>query len=188
MSRIGRMPITLPSGVTVNVKDQEITVKGPKGELKRTVYPGMAVAVEGGKTVTVARPSDEKQFRALHGLTRSLLANMVEGVSKGYEKGLEIVGVGYKAEKEGDNLVLRVGFTHPVVMKPRPGIAFAVDAKSVGIKVSGIDKETVGQTAAEIRHVRPPDAYKGKGIRYAGEKIKLKPGKAGKAVGGGKTK
>jgi large subunit ribosomal protein L6 len=147
----------------------------------------MTVTLDSGK-LSVTRPSDAKAHRALHGLTRSLLANMVEGVTKGYEKNLEINGVGYRAEKDGANLVLRVGFTHPVVIKPRPGINFTVDAKNVAIKVAGSDKETVGQTAAEIRHVRPPDAYKGKGIRYAGERIKLKPGKAGKAVGGGKTK
>ncbi len=119
---------------------------------------------------------------------RSLLANMVEGVTKGYERNLEIVGVGFRAEKDGENVTLRVGFTHPVSVKPRAGIKFDVDAKNVGIKVSGIDKETVGQTAAEIRRIRPPDAYKGKGVRFAGETVKLKPGKAGKAVGGGKTK
>ncbi len=187
MSRIGRMPIEVPSQVAVQIKDGEVAVKGPKGELKRRVNPEMSVALEGGK-LNVTRPSDDKTHRALHGLTRSLLANMVLGVTKGYEKSLEVSGVGYRAEKDGANLVLRVGFTHPVVVKPRPGINFDVDAKNVAIKVSGIDKELVGQTAAEIRHVRPPDAYKGKGIRYAGERIKLKPGKAGKAVGGGKTK
>lgn len=183
MSRIGRMPIEVPSGVTVNIKENVISVKGPRGELKRTINPGMTLALEDAK-LTVSRPSDEKQDRALHGLTRTLVANMVEGVTKGYEKNLEIVGVGYRAEKDGNNLVLRVGFTHSVVINPRPGINFDVDAKNVGIKVSGIDKEMVGQTAAEIRKIRPPDAYKGKGIRYAGEVIKLKPGKAGKAVGG----
>ncbi len=187
MSRIGRMPIEVPPQVTVNVKDEEVVVKGPKGELARRINPEVSVALEGGK-INVSRPSDAKTHRALHGLTRSLLANMVEGVTKGYEKSLEVSGVGYRAEKDGANLVLRVGFTHPVVIKPQKGINFEVDAKNVGIKIIGIDKELVGQTAAEIRHIRPPDAYKGKGIRYAGEKIKLKPGKAGKAVGGGKTK
>jgi large subunit ribosomal protein L6 len=177
------MPIEVPSGVTVNIKENVISVKGPRGELKRAINPGMTLALEDAK-LTVSRPSDEKQDRALHGLTRTLVANMVEGVTKGYEKNLEIVGVGYRAEKDGSNLVLRVGFTHSVVISPRPGIKFDVDAKNVGIKVSGIDKEMVGQTAAEIRKIRPPDAYKGKGIRYAGEVIKLKPGKAGKAVGG----
>ena len=144
------MPITVPPGVTVTIKDSEVSVKGPKGELKRTVSPDMKLTLEDGK-LTVARPSDEKAQRALHGLTRSLLANMVEGVTKGYERNLEIVGVGFRAEKEGTGVALRVGFTHPVSVKPRPGIAFEVDAKNVGIKVSGIDKETVGQTAAELQ-------------------------------------
>jgi large subunit ribosomal protein L6 len=134
----------------------------------------------------VTRPSDDKEHRSLHGLTRTLVANMVEGVTSGFEKKLEVVGVGFRAEKAGDDLVLRVGFTHTVVVKPRPGITFAVDAKSVAIIITGIDKEAVGQTAAEVRRVRPPDAYKGKGIRYAGEVIKLKAGKSGKAVGGKK--
>ena len=187
MSRIGRMPIDIPPQVTVNIKDENVAVKGPKGELRRRINPDISVGLESGK-LNVTRPSDAKTHRALHGLTRSLLANMVEGVTKGYEKSLEVSGVGYRAEKDGNNLVLRVGFTHPVVIQPQPGIKFDVDAKNTGIKVTGIDKELVGQTAAEIRNVRPPDAYKGKGIRYAGEKIKLKPGKAGKAVGGGKAK
>ena len=187
MSRIGRMPITVPPGVVVNIKGSEVSVKGPKGELKRVISPDMALTLESGKLI-VARPSDDKTHRALHGLTRSLLANMIEGVTKGYEKNLEIVGVGFRAEKDGANVNLRVGFTHIISVKPRPGITLEVDAKNLNIKVSGIDKETVGQTAAEIRRIRPPDAYKGKGIRYAGETVKLKPGKAGKAVGGGKTK
>jgi large subunit ribosomal protein L6 len=187
MSRIGRMPIIVPPGVVVNIKDNEVSVKGPKGELRRVISTDMKLTLEGGKLL-VARPSDNKTHRALHGLTRSLLANMVEGVTKGYEKNLEIVGVGFRAEKEGSSVSLRVGFTHSVSVKPRPGISLDVDAKNLNIKVSGIDKENVGQTAAEIRRIRPPDAYKGKGIRYAGETVKLKPGKAGKAVGGGKTK
>jgi large subunit ribosomal protein L6 len=187
MSRIGRMPIIVPPGVVVNIKDNEVSVKGPKGELRREISTDMKLTLEGGKLL-VTRPSDNKTHRALHGLTRSLLANMVEGVTKGYEKNLEIVGVGFRAEKEGSSVSLRVGFTHSVSVKPRPGISLDVDAKNLNIKVSGIDKENVGQTAAEIRRIRPPDAYKGKGIRYAGETVKLKPGKAGKAVGGGKTK
>jgi large subunit ribosomal protein L6 len=187
MSRIGRMPIVVPPGVAVNIVENEITVKGPKGELKRRFNADMAVAMQEGKLI-VSRPSEAKTHRALHGLTRSLLDNMVQGVTKGYEKSLDIVGVGYRAEKDGNNLVLRVGFTHQVVVQPKPGIKFDVDAKSVNIKISGIDKELVGQTAAEIRRTRPPDHYKGKGIRYSGEVIKLKPGKAGKAVGGGKAK
>jgi large subunit ribosomal protein L6 len=187
MSRIGRMPITIPPGVTVKIKENEVSIKGPKGELKRIISPDMTLTLEDGKLL-VARPSDDKTHRALHGLTRSLLANMVEGVTKGYEKNLELVGVGFRAEKEGDGVTMRVGFTHSVSIKPRSGITLAVDAKNLNIKITGIDKETVGQTAAEIRRIRPPDAYKGKGIRYAGEAVKLKPGKAGKAVGGGKTK
>ncbi len=187
MSRIGRMPITVPPGVVVDIKDNIVSVKGPKGELKRDIDPEMKLTLEEGK-LTVERPSDDKNHRAMHGLTRSLLANMVEGVTKGYEKNLEIVGVGFRAEKEGNSVILRVGFNHTVTVKPRPGIALDVDAKNLNVKVSGIDKETVGQTAAEIRRIRPPDAYKGKGIRYAGETVKLKPGKAGKAVGGGKAK
>jgi large subunit ribosomal protein L6 len=181
------MPITVPPGVVVNIKENEVSVKGPKGELKRVISPDMKLTLQDGKLM-VMRQSDEKTQRALHGLTRSLLANMVEGVTKGYEKNLEIVGVGYRAEKDGPAVNLRVGFTHSVSIKPRPGITLDVDAKNLNVRVSGIDKETVGQTAAEIRRIRPPDAYKGKGIRYAGETVKLKPGKAGKAVGGGKTK
>jgi large subunit ribosomal protein L6 len=187
MSRIGRMPIAVPSGVTVNIKGNEVSVKGPKGELKRAISPDIKLTLDGGKLV-VERQSDEGTQRALHGLTRSLIANMVEGVTKGYERNLEIIGVGFRAEKEGDNVNLRVGFTHAITIKPRAGIKFDVDAKNVGIKITGIDKENVGQTAAEIRRIRPPDHYKGKGVRYAGETVKLKPGKAGKAVGGGKTK
>ncbi|MCL2150012.1 MAG: 50S ribosomal protein L6 [Dehalococcoidia bacterium] len=187
MSRIGRMPVEVPPQVSVKVADGEVTVKGPKGELRRQISPEMGFSQEDGR-LSISRPSDAKPHRALHGLTRSLVANMVEGVTKGYERGLEISGVGYRAEKDGESLVLRVGFSHPVIIKPRPGINFDVDAKNTSIKVIGIDKEMVGQTAAEIRRVRPPDAYKGKGIRYAGEHIKLKPGKAGKAVGGGKAK
>jgi len=187
MSRIGRMPIVVPPQVSVNINDGEVAVKGPKGELRYRLNPEMTIALDDGH-INVSRPSDAKQYRALHGLTRSLLANMVEGVTKGFEKGLEVSGVGYRAEKDGNNLVLRVGFSHPVVVKPRPGINFDVDAKNVGIKVIGINKELVGQTAAEIRRIRPPDAYKGKGVRYTGERIKLKAGKAGKAVGGGKAK
>ncbi len=187
MSRIGRMPIEVPPQVSIVIKDGEITVKGPKGELQYRLNPEMAVALDHGR-LNISRPSDAKQHRALHGLTRSLLANMVEGVTKGYEKGLEVSGVGYRVEKDGANLILRVGFSHPVIVKPRPGINFDVDAKNAGIKVIGINKELVGQTAAEIRRIRPPDAYKGKGVRYTGERIKLKAGKAGKAVGGGKAK
>lgn len=181
MSRIGRMPITVPQGVTANIKGDMVTVKGPRGELSRS-FPAFMMINYKDNILSVSRPSDSRQHRAQHGLTRSLLANMVEGVSKGFEKGLEIVGVGFRAEKTGNNLVLRLGFSHTVEVKPFPGISFAVEGNN-RIKISGIDKEAVGEMAAEIRAIRPPDAYKGKGIRYAGEIVHLKPGKAGKVVG-----
>ena len=181
MSRIGKMPIAVPSGVTVNIEGESVTVKGPKGELSRSLPTEMLINLE-GNTLTVARPSESKKHRAYHGLTRSLLANMVEGVSKGFEKTLEIVGVGYRAEKVGEKLVIRIGFSHPVEVIPLPGITLSVEGNN-RIKVSGINREDVGEMAAEIRAIRPPDAYKGKGIRYAGEKVRLKPGKAGKAIG-----
>jgi len=181
MSRIGRLPITLPAGVTVNISGESVTVKGPKGQLTRSLPAEMRVNLE-GNTLTVNRPSDSKKHRAYHGLTRSLLANMVDGVSKGFDKTLEIVGVGYRAEKVGDKLSIRIGFSHPVEVKPPPGITLSVEGNT-RIKVSGINKEDVGETAAEIRALRVPDHYKGKGIRYTGETVHLKPGKAGKVVG-----
>jgi large subunit ribosomal protein L6 len=181
MSRIGKLPIAMPSGVTVNIQGDTITVKGPKGELTRKLPPDMSAKVEGNNLI-VARPDDTKQHRAFHGLARSLLANMVEGVSKGFEKTLEIVGVGFRAEKTGNNLSLRLGFSHIIEVKPLPGTALAVEGTNK-IKVSGINKEVVGEMAAEIRALRVRDIYKGKGIRYAGETVHLKPGKAGKAVG-----
>jgi large subunit ribosomal protein L6 len=167
--------------VTVNIAGESVTVKGPKGQLTRSLPAEMRVAMEGSNLV-VTRPSDNKKHRAYHGLTRSLLANMVQGVSKGFEKSLEIVGVGYRAEKVGDKLNLRLGFSHQVEVKPMPGITLAVEGTNK-IKVSGINKEDVGEMAAEIRALRVPDHYKGKGIRYSGEKVHLKPGKAGKVVG-----
>jgi large subunit ribosomal protein L6 len=182
MSRIGRMPIAVPSGVKVNIKGGDVTVTGPKGELNRNFSPEMAITLE-DNTLKVSRPSDSRQHRARHGLTRSLLANMVEGVNKGFGKTLEIVGVGYRAEKAGDNLVLRVGLSHPVNVSPLPGTSLAVEGANK-IKVTGIDKEAVGQMAAKIRAIRPPDAYKGKGIRYTGETVRIKAGKTGKAIGG----
>ncbi len=181
MSRIGRLPITVPSGVTVTIKEKQVTVKGPKGELTRTFHPDMSITLKEG-VLTVTRPGDNRMHRALHGLTRSLLANMVEGVTKGYEKSLEIVGVGYRAEKAGNNLLLRVGLSHPLEVSPLPGVSLALEGAN-RIKISGIDKEAVGENAAEIRALRLPDAYKGKGIRYAGEVVHLKPGKAGKVIG-----
>ncbi len=181
MSRIGKLPITVPAGVTVNIAGATVTVKGPKGELKRTLPSEMVIKQENG-TITVSRPSDSKQHRAYHGLTRTLLANMVQGVSKGFEKSLDIVGVGFRAEKTGDKLMLRIGYSHQVEVKPMPGITLGVEGTNK-IKVSGISKEDVGEQAAEIRALHAPDHYKGKGIRYSGEKIHLKPGKAGKVVG-----
>ena len=181
MSRIGRMPITVPSGVKVNIEGNTVTVSGPKGELSRSLPDDMSLNLE-GDVLTVARPSDSNQHRSYHGLTRSLLANMVEGVSKGFEKILEIVGVGYRAEKSGNNLIIRIGYSHPVEVVPLPGTSLDVEGNN-RIKVTGANKEIVGEMAAKIRAVRPPDAYKGKGIRYAGETVHLKPGKAGKVVG-----
>ena len=181
MSRVGRMPITVPQGVVVDIKKDGVTVTGPKGELRRRLNPDMSIALDSDSLI-VTRPSDSKVHRSLHGLTRSLLANMVEGVTNGFEKTLEIVGVGYRVEKAGDKLVFRVGFSHPVEVSPLPGITLAVEGAN-RIKVIGINKEVVGEMAAEIRAIRPPDAYKGKGIRYAGEIVHLKAGKAGKAIG-----
>jgi large subunit ribosomal protein L6 len=181
MSRIGKMPIIIPSGVTVTMKDRHITVKGPKGELSRILPPEIRVKAEDGK-LTVSRPSDSQRHLAFHGLTRTLVANMVEGVSKGFEKTLEIVGVGYRAEKTGDKVSIRVGYSQPVEVSPMPGVTLAVEGTNK-IKVSGINKETVGEMAANIRALRPPDSYKGKGIRYSGEVVRVKPGKAGKVVG-----
>ncbi|MCK4369196.1 MAG: 50S ribosomal protein L6 [Dehalococcoidales bacterium] len=181
MSRVGLMPIPVPPGVKVSIEKDVVTVTGPKGELRRRFNPDMNIALD-NNILTVSRPSDSKEHRSLHGLTRSLLANMVEGVTGGFEKELEIVGVGYRAEKTGDKLVFRIGYSHPVEVSPLPGVSLDVEGSN-HIKVSGIDKEAVGQMAAEIRAIRPPDAYKGKGIRYAGELVRLKAGKAGKAIG-----
>ncbi|MFH1381898.1 MAG: 50S ribosomal protein L6 [Chloroflexota bacterium] len=181
MSRIGKMPITVPAGVTVNIQQNEITVKGPKGELRRRLHPDMMIALD-NNTLTVSRPSDGRIHRSLHGLTRTLVANMIEGVTKGFERELELVGVGFRTEKAGDKLVLRVGFTHPVEVAPLPGVS--LNAEGGRIKVSGINKETVGEMAAYIRAIHPPDHYKGKGIRYSGETVHVKPGKTGKTVEG----
>ncbi len=182
MSRVGRMPITVPSGVTVNIKKNKVTVTGPKGELSRSLHPDMKISLQ-DNTLTVSRPSDSRTHRSLHGLTRSLLANMVEGVANGFEKNLEIVGVGYRAEPAENKLTIRVGYSHPVEVTPLPGITLTTEGTN-RIKVIGIDKEVVGEMAANIRAIRPPDVYKGKGIRYAGETVHLKPGKAGKVTSG----
>ena len=181
MSRIGRMPITIPTGVTISIDGNKVTVTGPKGELSRSIEPDMSITQQDNSLI-VSRPSDSKVHRSLHGLTRSLLANMVEGVNNGFEKQLEIVGVGYRAEQAGDKLVFRIGYSHTVEVSPLPGVSLAPEGANK-IKVMGINKEIVGEMAAKIRAIRPPDAYKGKGIRYAGELVHLKPGKAGKVVG-----
>ena len=181
MSRVGRMPIPVPEGVTVSIKKDKVTVTGPKGELERRFNPDMKVVLK-DNIITVSRPDDSKEHRSLHGLTRSLLANMVQGVSGGFEKTLEIVGVGYRAEKAEEKIVLRIGFSNQIEVTPLPGVSLDIEPGN-RIKVSGINKEVVGQMAAEIRAIRPPDAYKGKGIRYAGEVVRLKAGKAGKAIG-----
>ncbi len=181
MSRIGRMPIIVPDGVQMNIEGNSVKVTGPKGELSRSINPEMSLQLR-DKVLTVSRPSDNTEHRSQHGLTRTLLANMVEGVTKGHEKNLEIVGVGYRAEQTGNKLTIRVGYSHPVEVSPLEGTSLSVEGNNK-IKVTGINKEIVGEMAAEIRAIRPPDAYKGKGIRYAGEVVHLKPGKAGKVVG-----
>ncbi|MFY8052084.1 MAG: 50S ribosomal protein L6 [Armatimonadaceae bacterium] len=190
MSRIGKQPIALPAGVSiVTDADGKTTVTGPKGVLVRTLNPDMRVEVE-GSTAVVIRPTDSERHRAMHGLTRTLLANMVIGVSAGYAKILNVTGVGFRAVIEGQNLVLSVGYSHQVTVAPRPGVSFKVEQDNQRmpiITVMGIDKEVVGQTAAEVRKVRPPEPYKGKGIRYSTEVIRRKAGKSGKAgKGGGK--
>lgn len=181
MSRVGQLPIEVPAGVDVKIDGSYVHVKGPKGELEWTFSPEMIIKQDDG-VITVERPSDEPRHRALHGTTRSLINNMVVGVSKGFERILEIEGVGYRAEMSGDNMIVNVGFSHPVVVEPPEGISFDVDMKVRQIKIAGYDKQVVGQVAAEIRALRPPEPYKGKGIRYQGEYVRRKPGKAGKTV------
>lgn len=178
MSRIGRKPIAIPNGVTVTLDNTLITVNGPKGTLSRQLHKDMKINVESNE-ITVERPSDNKLHRSLHGTTRSVVANMVAGVTEGYSKNLELVGVGYRANKTGNKLVLNVGYSHPVEINPESGIEFDVPAQNK-IIVKGIDKELVGATAAKIREVRLPEPYKGKGIKYEGERILRKEGKAGK--------
>ena len=177
MSRIGKKPIPIPAGVTVAVDGSTVRIKGPKGELTRAIRPEISVTVADG-VVTLERPSEQKQHRAYHGLTRALMANMVQGVTGGYRKSLDIVGVGYRAEKKGQNLVLTVGYSHQVIYPQPPGITITTPTPT-NIVIEGIDKEKVGQVAAEIRSVRPPEPYKGKGIRYTGEQVRRKAGKAG---------
>ncbi|MCO7176801.1 50S ribosomal protein L6 [Sporolactobacillus kofuensis] len=178
MSRIGLRPTAIPDGVTVTIDGQTVTVKGPKGELSRKFHPDMIIKQENNE-VKVERPDDSNQHRALHGTTSSLISNMVEGVTKGFVKNLELVGVGYRANKQGKNLVLNVGYSHPVEIVPEEGIELAVEGNNK-VSVSGIDKQRVGEVAANIRSVRAPEPYKGKGIRYEGEKVRRKEGKTGK--------
>ncbi len=180
MSRIGRMPVVIPAGVEVEISGSQVRVKGPKGELQRAFLPSVAIEKEGNQLI-VRRFSDKPVDRALHGTTRAVLANMIHGVSAGFERILEIEGVGYRAEMNGKNLVLYVGYSHPVEIEPPQGVTFDVVSKTRQIIVRGYDKEVVGQVAADIRRVRPPEPYHGKGIHYLGEKIRRKAGKSGKA-------
>jgi large subunit ribosomal protein L6 len=178
MSRVGRKPVEIPAGVTVTLNGNTVTVKGPKGELTRTFHSDIEIKVE-DNNVVVNRPSDEKLHRSLHGTTRAIIANMIEGVSKGFERNLELIGVGYRAQKQGKKLVLNVGYSHPVEIEPEEGLEIEVPANTK-ISIKGTDKERVGALAANIRDVRPPEPYKGKGIRYEGEQVRRKEGKTGK--------
>ena len=178
MSRVGRKPVEIPAGVTVTLNGDTVTVKGPKGELTRTFHSDIEIKVE-DNNVVVNRPSDAKLHRSLHGTTRAIIANMIEGVSKGFERNLELIGVGYRAQKQGKKLVLNVGYSHPVEIEPEEGIEIEVPANTK-ISIKGTDKERVGALAANIRDVRPPEPYKGKGIRYEGEHVRRKEGKTGK--------
>jgi len=177
MSRIGKKPVTVPKGVAVEIQGNTVAVKGPRGELRRTLHSEMQVVMADGQ-VTVARPSEEKRHKALHGLSRTLVQNMVDGVSKGFSKTLEIQGVGYKAEAKPYGVNLIVGYSHPVKYEAPKGIKISVENNTV-VKIEGADKEAVGQVAAELRSVRPPEPYKGKGIRYQGEQVRRKAGKTG---------
>ncbi len=178
MSRIGLKPVEIPAGVEVKLEGNKMTVKGPKGELSRELHKDMTIAIEDNQ-INVSRPSDHKEHRSLHGTTRTMIGNMVEGVTKGFEKSLEISGVGYRAQKQGDKLVVNAGYSHPVEIDPIDGIEIDVP-KNTQLTVKGIDKELVGAIAANIRAIRPPEPYKGKGIRYAGEYVRRKEGKTAK--------
>ena len=179
MSRIGKLPVEVPSGVEVQVDGDTVTVTGPKGTLSHTLVGGITVSKGDDGTVSVARPNDEREAKALHGLSRTLVANMVQGVTQGFERKLEIVGVGYRVQAKGSTLEFALGYSHPIVVEAPDGIAFAVESPTK-FTVSGIDKQQVGQTAANIRKLRKPEPYKGKGIRYADERVRRKAGKAGK--------
>lgn len=189
MSRVGKRPIPIPKGVEVKIVGNQITVKGPKGELSHQLPDSVQIVQEDGQLL-VQRRSDDRFARAQHGLQRTLIANMVQGVSEGFEKTLVLVGVGYRAQMEGNELLLQVGYSHPVRVQPYQGISFAVEqdpqTRSLLIRVRGIDKQRVGQQAADIRAIRPPDSYKGKGLRYLGEQLRLKPGKQQAGKGGKK--
>ncbi|GAB2617400.1 UNVERIFIED_CONTAM: 50S ribosomal protein L6 [Kocuria sp. CPCC 205316] len=178
MSRIGRLPISVPAGVEINVDGNVVSVKGAKGELQHTVASPISVALE-DSTLTVTRPDDERESRSLHGLTRTLIANMIQGVTQGYSKGIEIVGTGYRVQAKGQDLEFALGYSHPITFKAPEGISFAVEGVNK-LSVNGIDKQQVGEVAAKIRKLRAPEPYKGKGVRYAGEQIRRKAGKAGK--------
>lgn len=180
MSRIGKLPIAVPSGVTVDVAEATVKVKGPKGELAQHILANVVEVTRENGSVLVARKNDEKSGRSAHGLTRTLINNMIEGVTKGYRKSLELQGVGYRVNKAGNDLNFSLGYSHPVVYKAPAGITFAVEG-TTKVHVDGIDKQQVGQVAAEIRNLRPPEPYKGKGVRYEGEIVRKKLGKAGKA-------
>lgn len=179
MSRIGKQPVQIPAKVTATINGQSVTVKGPKGELEHTVHPNIAVKQEDG-ALHVTRPDDERQNRALHGLERALLANMVTGVSDGFQRTLLIEGVGYGSELRGSDLVMRLGYSHEIVVNPPPHISFEIEDRGRTIHIKGIDKQVVGQVAANIRELRPPEPYLGKGIRYSDEQIRRKAGKTGK--------
>ena len=181
MSRIGRLPVEIPAGVQVELSGLNVRVKGPKGELQKAFSPLVGIRMENSQVV-ISRASENPAHRALHGTTRALIANMVQGVSQGFEVLLEVEGVGYRAEMDGRTLALHVGYSHPVRMEPPAGVSFEVDQKTRQIKISGFDKELVGQVAANIRDVRPPEPYHGKGVRYLGERIRRKAGKAGKGA------
>ncbi len=181
MSRVGRLPVDIPQGVNVEVKGTSVSVKGPKGELSHTFPPVVKIEIENGQVV-VNRLTEDKFHRSMHGTTRALIQNMVTGVSDGFDKFLEIEGVGYRAEMKGNNLEISVGYSHPVEVEPPSGITFEVLERNNVIRISGSDKQVIGQIAAVIRKIRPPEPYKGKGIRYRGEHVRRKAGKAGKAA------
>jgi large subunit ribosomal protein L6 len=178
MSRIGRLPIDIPAGVDVTITGADVTVKGPRGTLSHVIPAPLTAAVEDGRVI-VSRPDDERRSKSLHGLTRTLIANQITGVTAGYSKGLEVVGTGYRVQARGANIEFALGFSHPVVVEPPAGISFTVEGNN-RLTVSGIDKQAVGETAANIRKIRKPEPYKGKGVRYAGENVRRKAGKSGK--------